>query len=111
MGTVEFELSAKGHRGFQDFIFYPADAQSTSFTVQSDKRIGRYDAGAGKFRLSKSRAGGSYNPHLMFDDLTDVVLTETDRELLNKALYGTNGNTGNSIVKIDNSAVVSIMEM
>jgi len=68
--TICFELKAPGHRGFQEFTSYPAERGVNKVMVQSDKRIGYYFKDTGDFQLSKSRAGGSYAPHLAIDNLT-----------------------------------------
>lgn len=48
MGTIEFNLKCSGHRGFQEFLFYPADTRSNKIKIQSDNRIG--------FRLKLNQA-------------------------------------------------------
>lgn len=108
LGTIEFDLKADGHRGFQNFSFYPQDKLSKLFTVQSDKRIGLYNAETGEFRLSKSRSGGSYNMHLHLDKLISVKLSEDERKQLNAELLKTASNTGNSVIQFDNSGALSI---
>lgn len=106
LGTIGFDLQASGHRGFQNFCFYPQDLRSNKFTVQSDKRIGHYYADTGEFHLSKSRANGSYNLHLILDKLTVVKLPESERMALNAVLQASASNTGNSIIQFDNSQAV-----
>lgn len=89
MGTIEFDLKCEGHRGFQNFLFYPKGNQDgVMFTIQSDKRVGTYNAETGEIKLSKSRSGGSYCIHLVTDraQLTRSKLAETDRIRLNEAL-------------------------
>ncbi len=86
VNSISFDLKAKGHRGYQDFIVYPINRESKSILVQSSKRIGNYYPQSGKFLLSKSRQGGSYSPHLIIDPLTEVVLSEEQRKEFNEVI-------------------------
>lgn len=86
VNSISFDLKAKGHRGYQDFIVYPINADAKSIKVQSDKRIGNYYPQSGKFELSKSRQGGSYFIHLALDSLVEVVLSEEQRKEFNNVL-------------------------
>lgn len=104
LGTLEFDLQATGQRGFQNFVFYPADKLCNNlFTIQSDKRIGQYNSETGEIKLSKSRPNGSYNIHLHLDKLTSEKLSESQRIELNAALQATATNTGNGGIIINNS--------
>ena len=107
LGTIEVEIKAKGQRGFQEFVFYPADKNSNRFVIQSDKRYGFYYPADGAIRLSKSRSGGSYAHSYLFDQIhkNTVVahLSEADRVKLNQAIAGSNGANGDKVIKIDNS--------
>jgi hypothetical protein len=102
MGTIEFNLKCSGHRGFQEFLFYPAETRSNKIKIQSDNRIGFYYPDNGEIVLSKSRSSGSYAHHLILDKLTHDFLSEADRLKLNQALRGTSENTGNYAVRICN---------
>lgn len=112
MGTIEFDLAAKGHRGFQNFLCYPATGEAESIQIQSDKRIGRYYPETGFIQLSKSHSGGAYFHHFqvdrMMNRLTDLILSETDRKALNAAIKGTAGIVGNTIMHVDNTAAAKI---
>jgi len=86
VGTINFELQAPGHRGFQEFTVYLHQSNVNKIMVQSDKRIGYYFKDTGDFQLSKSRASGSYGPHLAIDKLTWARLPEIERQAFNAAL-------------------------
>ena len=103
MGTIQFDLKAKGHRGFQDFVCYPMQEASEKVKVQSGKRIGYYYHETGRFQLSKSRSGGSFNPHLIFDTLVEVELSENDKIELNTRLRLTDESKGHPVVRINNA--------
>lgn len=60
-------------RKAQDFVVYPAAADATKLTVQSDTRIATLDLTTGKAVLSKAHSSGSYFVHLSkFLGATDV---------------------------------------
>lgn len=108
LGTIEFDLKAKGHRGFQNFICYPMQTQSSKVLIQSNKRIGYYHHETGLLQLSKSRSNGSYQPHLVFDKLVEETLSDEDRLQLNVRLRLTDDITGNKVVKINNAGASCI---
>lgn len=112
MGTIQFDLKAKGHRGFQDFICYPiSEADDTqNVKIQSDKRIGTYNPKTGEIKLSKSRSGGSYFHHLQFDELTTAKLEPIDNQELKMKIFTTSSKkAGNSVVYSDNSGAINIL--
>jgi hypothetical protein len=113
MGTIRFDLKAKGHRGFQNFITYPMSEGSATdkVKVQSDKRIGWYVPDKGMFVLSKSRSSGSYNPHLYTDELIPTLIDETSNDLLKQAIaLSFDKDAGNNgVVFTDNSNAINIL--
>lgn len=115
MGTIQFDLKAKGQRGFQNFICYPLNGDSKTVKVQSDKRIGTYNPESGVIKLSKSRAGGSYFHHLNFDTLTDAQLEGIDNQELKMKIFTTaNSKAGkkeNGVVFSDNSGAINIFDL
>jgi len=108
MGTIQFDLKAKGHRGFQNFICYPMQEEADDVKIQSDKRIGKYFHKTGMIVLSKSRQGGSYFHHLTFDKLVVEELEEKDRIELNTRLRLTDENEGHPVVKINNAGASAV---
>jgi len=105
LGSIEFDLSCKGHRGFQTFILYPIE-NTDYVTIQSDKRIGYYYFKTGKIQLSRSRQRGSYFIHLSFDELVEFVLTTEQKIKLNEQIR-TKSNNG-TIVKCNNDLAKEI---
>ena len=91
MGTIQFDLKAKGQRGFQDFICYPINKadDTQSVKIQSDKRIGTYNPKTGEIKLSKSRQNGSYFHHLQFDELVTAQLEPIDNQELKMKIFTT----------------------
>ena len=112
MGTIEFDLKAKGQRGFQSFIVYPINAETKIVKIQSNKRIGSYNPATGEIKLSKSRSGGSYFHHLQLDNLTTAQLSGIDNQGLKMAIFTTSGSkVGNKVIRVDNSKAVSIFDL
>ena len=112
MGTIKFDMTAKGHRGTQNFICYPITEETKLITIQSGKRIGKYDPETGIILLSKSRANSSYFHHLQMDNLTAVEIDPLENQELKIKIFTTSGKkVGESIVKSNNSGAINIFEM
>ena len=116
LGTINFDLKAKGHRGFQNFVFYPISkgADNTELTIQSNKRFGKYMPKEGKIILSKSRSGSygscSANFHLdaQNNDLISVILSDTDKTNINVMVAISDENGKNGIMTFDNQGAKTI---
>jgi len=115
MGTVEFDLKAKGQRGFQNFICYPINGDSKAVKIQSDKRIGVYDPEKGTVKLSKSRSNGSYFHHLQIDQLTESTLNGIDNQTLKMQIFASTskqaGKKENRVMYSDNSGAINIFDL
>ena len=121
MGTTEFDMKAPGHRGFQNFLCYPIGQGQTAekVKIQSDKRIGYYHPATGKIELGKSRSGGSYNPHLVMDQLNGLIKTfdvpaDVNHNLKAAIFVTTSSEAGkaeNGIVQSDNSGAINIFDL
>jgi hypothetical protein len=115
LGTTEFNLEAKGHRGEQRFTTYPISKGATEVLVQSGKRIGRYNPSTGLIRLSKSYSGGAYFHNWTMDamkkQLVDVQLSEADNEALKKVIYRSSPNGSAGLLIVDNEGACDIMTM
>ncbi len=113
MGTIQFDLKAKGHRGEQNFICYPISGEDKTVKIQSSKRIGKYNPESGLVELSKSRPGGSYFMHMSFDKLVTIQLSNEDNNELKTAIFKTAsseaGKKENGLVKCDNSGAINII--
>lgn len=112
VGTIQFDMAAKGHRGTQNFICYPMTGDDETVKIQSDKRIGKYCPESGRMLLSKSRSGGSYFHHLQTDDLTGVHLDPLENQELKMKIFTTSGKkVGNSVLSTDNSGAINIFDL
>ena len=107
LGTIQFNIKCKGHKGFQNFICYPIKEKSDFVIIQSSNRIGKYYHGTGKIVLSKSRPRGSYIHHLVIDNVTSFYLSEKDKVNLNVMIRLTD-HTDNEILTIDNRGALHV---
>lgn len=115
MGTVKFDMKAKGHRGFQNFICYPINKSSKYIKIQSDKRMGVYYPNKEEMHLSKSRAGGSYFHHLSLDTLTIVKLDSVENQELKMRIFTSAsseaGKKENGFIHSDNSGAINVFDL
>jgi len=113
MGTIQFDLKAKGHRGEQNFVCYPISKEDKTVKIQSSKRIGIFNPEIGLIELSKSRPGGSYFMHLSFDKLVTIQLSKEENEELKAAIFKTAsseaGKEENGYIQSDNSGAINII--
>jgi len=116
LGTINFELKAKGHRGFQNFIFYPIGkgVENAELTIQSNKRFGKYIPKEGKIILSKSRSGsyGSSSAYFNVDaqnnDLVSVILSDIDKTNINVMISISDENGKIGVMTFDNQGAKNI---
>jgi len=107
LGTVSFELKAKGHRGFQSFTVYPIgkNEKVEKVAIQSDKRFGYYFFETGKILLSKSQ---NYSNSVKFqmdkinNKITEITINAVDKVNLNLNIRITDENKGGRGIIIDN---------
>ncbi len=114
MGTVSFDGKFDGMRKAQDFIVYPMHSgnQTETALVQSDTRIGRIHLSSGAVMMSPSRAGGSYNAHLMLCKPAGTLTSEELMMLKASIMATANGHAGsNGVVYTDNSAALEVFNV
>lgn len=111
LGTVDFDGQFSGMRKPQSFSVYPIHAgnDASSIKVQSDTRIGRIDLVSGHVTLSKPRASGAYNIHLIGAGFVGR-LEPGDLLMLKGHIMSTaHGKAGNNgVMYTDNSGALEV---
>ena len=106
MGTISFDLKAKGMRKTQEFILYPVQGKSIAddLMIQSDTRIGYLNLEHKTIRITKGFSGGAYSTHLMMTPLSKHDVPEDVAiELELKILETHSKEAGTHNVVTDNS--------
>lgn len=109
LGTVEFDLKCKGHRGFQNFSCYPYDGSVDWIQIQSEKRIGQYFFKTGKIELSKSSSVHPGFARFAYERaLGQTITIELDKEqnaLLVEFIKNSAPNGIKGFFEFDNSGI------
>ncbi len=106
MGTISFDLKAKGMRKVQNFIVYPAQGKSIAddLMIQSDTRIGYLNLEHKTIRITKGFPGGAHAPHLAMTPLSKHDVPEDVAIALELQILGTHSKeAGSSYISCDNS--------
>lgn len=119
MGTAQFDMLLPDQRKPQNFIVYPMqkDGDSKVIKIQSDKRLGNLDLETGKLKITKSYAGGAYNPHYTMDDafgrLKEFTLSSMDIQGLKMYIFTTAAEKAgtNGLMYCDNSNAKNILDL